>query len=64
MIYFISRNVSMAGLKTAYYEIILYIMHIRNMHVHNLYLKPKMMNGKSLLKTCFAEEGHFCFVFS
>lgn len=54
----------MAGLKTAYYEIILYIMHIRNMHVHNLYLKPKMMNGKSLLKTCFAEEGHFCFVFS
>lgn len=68
MIYFMSRNVSAAGLEIAYYEMIIYIyfytytlyilyvrlyMHIRSMNVHNLHLKPEMMNGDNLIKGCF-----------
>lgn len=53
MIYLVSRDVFISALKTAYYEMILYILHIRSVDVHNLHLKPEMTNGESLVKGCF-----------
>lgn len=47
MIYLVSRDVFISGLKTAYYEMVLYILHIRSVGVHNLHLKPEMTNGES-----------------
>lgn len=48
-----SKNVPTARLKTVFYKIILYIVHIRNMGVYNLNLKPEMMNRESIIEGCF-----------
>lgn len=53
MIYLVSKNVFLSGLKTAHYEMILCILHIRSMEVHNLPLKLEMMSGESFIKHCF-----------
>lgn len=52
MIYLVSKDISISGLQTAYYEMILYILHIRSVNVHTLDIKPEMINGESLIKGC------------
>lgn len=53
MIHLVIRNVFVSGLKTAYNEVSLYILPVRSVKVHNLHLKPEMVNGESLIKGCF-----------
>lgn len=62
MIYLISTKVSTAvWVKTEYYKkILLHSLHIKIMNVHNLHLKPGMMQDEDLvLRMKIKSNGHF-----